>query len=229
MTTRVTARIEPSPVPLPARTTAVVIDVLRATTTLTVALANGAARVLPTATPEAAFALRRRHPRALLCGERGGVRIPGFDLGNSPAEYGAGIVRGRDLIFASTNGSLALIAARTARRRVLAAFVNASAVLDGLAGDDDVTFVCAGKLGRPSLEDVACAGWLAASLAARGARLEGAAVHAAASIAPRRADAVHTLLQGASHARELRAIDPAYDADVAFCARVDSVPAAFDV
>jgi len=227
----VSVRVSASLVPagaLPSSTAAVVIDVLRATTTLSVALANGAARVLPATSPEAAAERRRRRPRALLCGERGGLKLPGFDLGNSPFEYDAAAVRGRDLIFASTNGSLALIAARSARRRVLAAFVNASAVLETLAGDDDVTFVCAGALGRPCLEDLGCAGWLAAGLARRGARLDAAA-RALAALAPRDAAAVRTLVQGASHARDLRALGPAYAADVEFCARLDTLSAAFEV
>src|SRR5262245_52562441 len=77
---------------------AVIVDVLRATTTLTVALDHGAARVIPAASPAQAFELRSRSPAALLCGEREGRKIEGFDLGNSPDEYRATRVKGRELI-----------------------------------------------------------------------------------------------------------------------------------
>ena len=96
-------------------TVALIVDVLRATTTLTVALRHGAAGVIPAATPEEGVALGRQHPGALLCGEREGRILPGYDLGNSPFEYTAERVAGRTLVFASTNGSQALLLARGAR------------------------------------------------------------------------------------------------------------------
>jgi hypothetical protein len=83
----------------PRRVTAVAIDVLRATTTLTLAFTHGAARVIPVASIEEARAWKARDPQVLLCGERGGLKIPGFDLGNSPSEYGHEAVRGRTLVF----------------------------------------------------------------------------------------------------------------------------------
>ena len=224
--------------PLPAGGIAVVIDVLRATSTLTVALAAGAARVTPAASPDEAFALARERPQALLCGERGGLKIPGFALGNSPFEYGAEVVAGKELIFASTNGSRAMIAARKARRVVLAAFVNASAVLRHLVqasamlrsvgGDAGIVIVCAGKENRFSLEDAALAGWLSAALSAHGASLDPSAA-AAARLTPPTPAAVRTLVEGCPHARELRALGPAHAADIAFCATVDSVDRAFEV
>src|SRR5512143_2629846 len=106
---RVSVRLAPGPPDVPAHAAAAVIDVLRATTTLTVALAAGAARVLAVATPAEALALRERHPGAWACGERDGRIVPGFDRGNSPDEYRDGAVAGRTLVFASTNGSLALL------------------------------------------------------------------------------------------------------------------------
>src|SRR5262249_44419000 len=98
--------------PLEARRqTAVVIHLLPPPTTLTVAFTHGARRVIPVASPAEALARQAREPDALLCGERGGRRIPDFHLGNSPAEYTFEAVAGRTLVFASTNGSLAMIAA----------------------------------------------------------------------------------------------------------------------
>lgn len=223
---------------LPAGGLAVVIDVLRATTTLTVALAAGAGRVTPAASPEEAFALARQRPDVLLCGERDGLKVPGFALGNSPFEYTAERVAGRELVFASTNGSLALLAAHRSRRRVIAAFVNASAVLatvvkagailKSVGGDAGIAVICAGKEGRFSLEDAGLAGWLCAGLSAHGWTLDDSA-RSAARLAPMDARAVRALVESSSHARDLVALGEAYAADVTFCATLDAVDRAFEV
>jgi len=219
-----TARAQAAP-----RWTGVAIDVLRATTTLNVALAAGAARVVPLAGVDEALALRAREPGVLACGERGGRIVPGFDLGNSPFEYSAALVAGRTLAFASTNGSHAMRAIAGCGRRLLAAFVNASAVLEALADRPLVRIVCAGKLGSFALEDAACAGWLCERLAARGARLEGPAASLARRLAPRDATAVRALVQGCTHGRELRALGPEYARDVEFCAGLDTLGRAFSI
>lgn len=208
---------------------AVIIDVLRATTTLTAAFARGASRVVPTATPSEALALRTANPTALACGEREGRMVPGFDLGNSPLEYTAERVAGRTLAFASTNGSLAMLAARRCRRRVLAAFVNASAVVESVRRERVITIVCAGKLGGFSLEDTACAGFLLARLEALGAVPAGPAARLARTLAPKDAGEVRALIEGASHARELRSMGEGYARDLAFCAELDSIDRAFEL
>lgn len=226
---RVTVEPVPGKGAWPAGAAAVIVDVLRATTTLTTALANGARDVLPASSPEEAFALKRRHPAALVCGERDGRRVPGFDLGNSPLEYPPEAVTGRTLIFASTNGSIAMRRAERARRCVLAAFVNASAVVAALAREGDIVIVCAGKLGRFSLEDMLLAGWLCARLAETGGSLEGPAARLALALAPRDAGQVRALVQGSSHGRYLRTLGPEYAADVEICCRLDSVGQAFEL
>lgn len=212
-----------------AATVAVVIDVLRATTTLTVALRNGAAAVEPATSPEEAFAMRERLGNALLCGERDGLMIPGFDVGNSPAEYDAGRVRDQTLIFASTNGSMAMHGVRHAKRRVLAAFINASAVVNALAHERHVTVVCAGKGGRFAMEDVACAGWLLRHWCDLGATPSGAGARLALALAPRDPHEVAALVAGCSHGRELRRLGPAYAADVAFASRLDMIDQAYEL
>jgi len=206
----------------------VVVDVLRATTTLTAALAHGAGRVREAITVDEARAMKSIEPDALLCGEREGLKLPGFDLGNSPFEYEPSLVRGRTLIFASTNGSLALRAAQAARRRVLAAFVNLAAVADRLAGEPKVAIVCAGKLGAFALEDAACAGLLCRRLEQRGARCEDAGARLAAALAP--ADTIETrsLVEGTVHARYLRSLGPVFARDVARCAELDTIDQAFE-
>jgi 2-phosphosulfolactate phosphatase len=226
---RVTVEVAPGDGPLPAGTTAVIVDVLRATSTLTAALAHGAAGVLAASSPEEAFALKRRHPAALVCGERDGRKVPGFDLGNSPYEYGAEIVAGRMLIFASTNGSIAMRRAVLARRRVLAAFVNGSAAVEAISGERDVVIVCAGKLGRFSLEDALFAGWMCARLEARGAALQGPGSRLARALAPNAAGEVRAFVQGSSHGRYLRSLGPEFAADVEYCGGVDTIGSAFEI
>lgn len=208
---------------------AVIVDVLRATTTLTVALDHGAAGVIPVATPAEALALRDARPGLLACGERDGRIVPGFDLGNSPFEYTAERVGGRILAFASTNGSQAMLAARGARRRVLAAFVNARAVVERVRGERELTIVCAGKLGGFSLEDVACAGLLLARLAEYGGVAAGPAARFALALAPGDAGEVRALVEGAAHARELAAMGDPYRRDVERCAELDTIDRAFEL
>lgn len=142
---------------------AVVIDVLRASTTMITALAHGADRVVPVADVDDA---RRRAAAvgsaAVLGGERRGLRIPGFDLGNSPREYTRARVAGRTVVITTTNGTAALEACRGAREIVVGALVNrasAAAAVRRLAGaTDDVHLVCAGTDGVVSAEDVLAAG-----------------------------------------------------------------------
>lgn len=108
---------------------AIVIDVIRATTTLTVVFDGGCARVLVAGAIPEARAFAARHPGAyLLAGEVGGLRPPGFDFGNSPVELGAASVRGQELIFSTTNGTRALHACAGARAILAGSLRNAQAV-----------------------------------------------------------------------------------------------------
>ncbi len=142
---------------------AVVIDVLRASTTIATALAHGAAAVRPVAGIEEARGLAAvLGAGTLLGGERGGVRIPGFDLGNSPLEYTPDRVAGKTIVITTTNGTAALHACREAREILVGALVNRTAVADEvrrLAGDSvPVHLVCAGTDGEITAEDVLAAG-----------------------------------------------------------------------
>jgi 2-phosphosulfolactate phosphatase len=144
---------------------AVVIDVLRASTTIVTALANGAAAVRPVAAIDEARRLARTlSGRPLLGGERGGRPIEGFDLGNSPREYEGDRVAGRTIVITTTNGTAALAACDEAREIVIGALVNRRAVADTVrhlsatTGARDVHLVCAGTDGVVSAEDVLAAG-----------------------------------------------------------------------
>ena len=133
-----------------AGATLVVIDVLRATTVIPHALAVGAKAVIPCLEVEDAVQAAARLPagQAVLGGERGGLKIDGFDLGNSPDEYTPQTVAGKTLVFTTTNGTRAMMHCRQAQRVLLGSFVNASAIVDALAADRDVRLLCAGTARR---------------------------------------------------------------------------------
>ncbi|QDU74252.1 putative 2-phosphosulfolactate phosphatase [Bremerella volcania] len=137
---------------------AVVIDVLRATTTITHAIAHKADCVVPLLNVDDAKEEGARQPAALLGGERGGQKIDGFDLGNSPAEYPESTVAGKKILFTTTNGTKAMQACRTAQDIYIAAFVNLTAVCNQLADCPHIFVVCAGTTGEITREDVLLAG-----------------------------------------------------------------------
>jgi 2-phosphosulfolactate phosphatase len=146
---------------------AVVIDILRASTTVVHALAEGATAVMPFESVEDARAAAAALPpgSALLGGERGGERIEGFDLGNSPLEYTPDVVSGKTVVFTTTNGTRALQQCRPAARVLIGAFVNRDALLRVLQSDGrPVHLVCAGTDGHLTGEDILFAGEIAASL-----------------------------------------------------------------
>ena len=147
---------------------AVVIDVLRATTTISVALSEGAEGVIPVATPEDAFTQQRNSSLPLLIGgERHGKPLPGFDFGNSPGEYVRGEVEGRRILLTTTNGTQALLTASGATEVWIASFLNRQACCEALQDRDHIFLVCSGKEGQFCLEDTVCAGAIIAQLAER--------------------------------------------------------------
>ena len=200
---------------------AIVIDVLRASTTIVTALAHGCRAVIPVAEVDEARRRASAVPGALLAGERSGDPPEGFDLGNSPLEFTPERVSGRTLVFTTSNGTRALLAARPAAAVAVGAFVNLSAAAHWALGRArDVVLVCAGELGERSREDEVCAGLLVDRLLA----LETGAV--AAPRAAEVADAARPyakdlgrLGQDAPHARHLAA--RGRDDDVAACLRLD--------
>lgn len=143
--------------------TVLIIDVLRATSTITTALANEAAGVLPVLTiAEAKEAAETLAPGTfLLGGERKALKIPGFDLDNSPRQYRKGVVAGKTIIITTTNGTVAIKQAFPAATLLIASFLNARAVArEAWKIGTDIYLLCAGTRNRFSLDDAACAGML---------------------------------------------------------------------
>lgn len=147
--------------------TAVVIDVLRASSTIVAALAAGAQAIYPVLSIEDAIKLATSLGRkdALLAGERRGLKIEGFDLGNSPGEFTTDTVGGRRVVMSTTNGTGAVLAAAQAEQVVIVSFLNLDAVVGEVAQADQLAVVCAGREGQFSIEDALCAGMLLARLA----------------------------------------------------------------
>ena len=149
--------------------TAVVIDVLRATSSMIQALASGARRVMPVATIEQARQEKSTSPAGsvVLGGERGGVQIEGFDLGNSPQEFSPQAVAGKTVVMTTTNGTRAILMAATAERLYVAALTNVGATARVLAdqGEGDIVLVTSGTERRVSWEDTLAAGAIAERLA----------------------------------------------------------------
>jgi 2-phosphosulfolactate phosphatase len=143
----------------------VVIDVIRATSTIAAALAHGATGIRPVAAVAEAEQLKAQEPHRLLAGERRGLALPGFDLGNSPRAMTPETVAGRELVLTTTNGTQALAACRGARAVVTTALVNLSATAEKLrALGPPWIVVCAGFEGDFGLDDAIVAGALAETL-----------------------------------------------------------------
>lgn len=152
-----------------AERTVVVLDVLRASTSIVEALAAGARTLYPVATIEEAIRLANTLGRdqVLLAGERKALPIEGFDLGNSPAEFTSERIAGRMVVMSTTNGTLALTAASAGSRVVVGSWLNFQAVVDDLVRDGaEPVLLCAGRDRAFGLEDAVCAGQLAAAVMA---------------------------------------------------------------
>jgi 2-phosphosulfolactate phosphatase len=206
-----------------AGATALVIDVLRASTSIVTALANGADSIIPVESVDDARARKAAlGADAILAGERHGDPPEGFDLGNSPLEFTAARVRGRTIVITTSNGTRALTAARGARAVGVAALINATAAAAWACGQGrDVVLVCSGELGAPSLEDQACAGVLVARLAAEAptATLTPVAVESRA-LGERYAKDLERLARDAPHARKLASNGRQVDVEV--CLTLDT-------
>lgn len=205
----------------------VVIDVLRAMTTIIEALSNGCTEVIPVVTVDEAFDLAKRLSRkdTLIGGEWGGLKVKGFDLGNSPREYTQDLVSGKRVILTTTNGTKALQSVAGCEHILVAGFTNVQAVVQRcIALKADPVVVTAGRKGRFSLEDVVCGGMMMDLLGKESVALTDGA--RASRILYKAFD--HDLLEMArtcDHGREL--IRLGLGEDLAFCVQTNvssSVP-----
>jgi 2-phosphosulfolactate phosphatase len=212
-----------TPAELRPAAVAVVVDVLRATSTATKALASGYRGVICACSLARARGLRGAG--RVLAGERACVMPPGFDLGNSPLELGEG--GDRELVLASTNGAPAIVAAAAfAPNVLLCSLLNLAAVVSALEREDDVQIVCSGTDGAVALEDCYLAGRLSRRLAGSASRSPGRTDAALACEAVARGfGSPFEALSASADARVLRAAG--LERDISYCAlesELDVVP-----
>jgi 2-phosphosulfolactate phosphatase len=204
-----------------------VIDVLRASTSIAAALANGARAVVPFDTSGEVVARAKTLSRSevRLAGEQKMLPIAGFDLGNSPCDFTSSAVGGKTVLICTTNGTRALTAVQGARDVVVASYVNLTAVLallgTALRGGTDVSIICAGRGRQFGLEDAGCAGRYVNQITRRLTSVDLNDAATAASLIDREyADDLSRLFLASSHGRALRDAGFADDLDV--CASVDA-------
>jgi len=207
----------------------VVIDVLRASTTIATALANGARTVIPLDSSDEVVTRAKAFDRSevKLAGERQMRPISGFDLGNSPREFTRETIEGKTVLLSTTNGTAAIAAVQSPRDVVIGSYVNFSAVLTmlraALRGGTDIAIVCAGSEKQFSLEDAACAGRYVHHVTRRlpDVVLNDAAL-AGMLIDRRYSDNLLRLFSASAHGRALS--EAGYGDDLADCAAIDSYP-----
>jgi 2-phosphosulfolactate phosphatase len=211
-----------------SQTACVVFDVLRATTTMLTALANGAAEMIPVAEIPEALALRASDAKLLLAGERGGLRISAgqtgivdFDLGNSPREFTAEKAFGRRIAITTTNGTRALRACAHAAEVHIGAFRNLSALASKVAASPhaNLLIICAGTADEASLEDTLAAGALCEALV--GAQTRDSAEIALATYLHHKANLI-AAVSCARNGRKLLSI-PELAPDIAICFERDTL------
>ncbi len=207
-----------------ADATVIVVDLLRASTTIATALAAGAECVMPFAEIDDTLAAAERFGRqnVLLGGERGGRLIPGFDLGNSPSEYTPERVAGRRILFTTTNGARALHHARGAQRILIGAAVNCTAVALAVAPGEDVAILCAGTDGVIAMEDLIGGGAIVDAMIRRNdAWVMNRTAAIALELWQGERERVDLGITGAAGAQNLIAIGQ--EADIARCAQIDAL------
>jgi len=208
----------------------IVIDILRASSTIAVALNNGAREIIPVASIESAVKISGSlfGEVTLRGGERNGKTIEGFNLGNSPLEYSETAVKGKSIIYCTTNGSVAMAKSRYARTLAVGSFINLTATTDFIRDENkDFLFICAGRansIGNFSMEDAVCAGMMIQNLLkAESLEVElSDSAKAAHALSKSFGRSILKMLKTSEHGKYL--IEIGFAEDLKICAQVDSVP-----
>lgn len=204
--------------------TVVVIDALRATSTMIVAFENGCSAFIPVATVEEAkkVAAERNDPQLLLGGERRALPVEGFQLGNSPRDYRPEKVKGKVVVMTTTNGTRALLAAGKAKEVFIGAFLNLSALCRRLReAGREVLIACSGEKDLFCLEDVVCSGAIVSCVEKDGlAVLKSDSALAAKILYEYFAEDIYGMLAASEWGQYLERMG--LGKDVRICAQIDS-------
>ncbi|NUQ80336.1 MAG: 2-phosphosulfolactate phosphatase [Bacteroidetes bacterium] len=203
-----------------------VIDVLRASSTICTALVNGAREIIPVASVDYGMKIASNlfDGQFLLGGERGGKRIQGFDLGNSPREYTAEKVSGKSIVFATTNGTGAIVKARHAEKVLITGFLNLGAITSVLqsVSPSQLYIICGGREHHFSLEDSLCAGALIDRLT-EGEGTPTPQLNDAAKVSlftwQREKDQLRRAVRDSDHGNTLRILG--FESDIDLCTDID--------
>ena len=191
----------------------VVIDILRATTTMVVAYENGANNVVPVEHLEDALVYREQG--YLIAGERNGVKVEGFDMGNSPQEFSKDIIEGRNIVLSTTNGTKAINACSAAKFRYISSFRNIDAMAKTIIENNlDVLLFCAGWKDKFNLEDTVFAGALAQQLLDNGFSTNDDATRMACSLWNLAKPNLTDFLADASHVQRFKSLHIESDLEV---------------
>ncbi len=204
--------------------TVVVIDVLRAATTIITALKNGAREIIPVESVDFAVKVSGGSSvgQTLLAGERNTKMIEGFVLGNSPLEFTEEVISGKSIILYTTNGSRAIVKAKFAENLLIGSFNNVSALANYLVKlNKDVEILCAGSNGMFCVEDTVCAGRLISEIMKSKENLElSDAANASLILKKHYNKSVLKMLEQSEHGKRL--IENGFEEDLKVAAKVDS-------
>jgi 2-phosphosulfolactate phosphatase len=206
-----------------------IVDVLRASTTVATALANGAKTVMPLPDADDVITRSKEFHRSavVLAGEQKMMPIQGFDLGNSPQSFTPEVVKGKTILLTTTNGTRALLGVQGARDIVVASYVNFTAVLAlmkvAASSNTDIAIICAGEDGGFTLEDAACAGRYVKAIPKRSDPIEmNDAAAASVLIEKKYGDNIAKVFKESAHGKALQ--EAGFGDDLAAAAEVDAHP-----
>ncbi len=200
--------------------TAVIIDIFRATSCIVTGLSNEVEEIVPVATIEECRTYKAKG--YLAAGERNGIKVKGFDLGNSPLGYLQSKVKGQKVVMTTTNGTKALNLSRNAKEIVVGAFLNFSAMVEYLKKTErDVLLVCAGWHDKPNMEDTLYAGYLANALQDLFSMESDSVNIALATYAESQKTSLNAYLEESAHYKRLVGRNPAVEKDLIFNLTVD--------
>jgi 2-phosphosulfolactate phosphatase len=207
----------------------VIVDVLRASTTVATALGNGAKTVIPLEGADEVITRSKEFARTgvLLAGEQKMLPIAGFDLGNSPQDFTPEVVEGKTILITTTNGTRTLLGVQGARDIVIASYVNFTAVLAMMKlaarSNTDIAIICAGEEGSFTLEDAACAGRYVRAIPKRADTVVwNDAASASVLIERKYGDNIEKVFKESSHGQALESAG--FGDDLTAAAEVDSYP-----